>query len=116
MSTETTATVKMDSTFLTGPGGLVYELPLAEASKYVVTPQRVKELGHLPVVPYGTQGSASTAASAETSDVEGRHLAWNPTFGWVWHSNYLYGPFLAADGFYYRGVHYHPYGNELGFL
>ena len=108
---------RLDTVFATGPGGIVYELPRDVAVKYTITMDRVAELGHLPVTPYGTSVQAQSAPSQdESSDVEGRHLAWNPTYGWVWHSNYLYGTFLWVDGYYYNGEHYHPYGTELGFV
>jgi hypothetical protein len=117
---------RLNTIFLAGPGGLVYEIPREEAAKFAVTPQRIKELGHLPIAPYEVQTGAAHhshahaepgATGAETQDVEGRHLAWNPVLGvWVWHVNCLFGAFVAANGFVYTGVHYHPYGNELGVL
>jgi hypothetical protein len=122
MAPETAAPVKLDSTFLTGPGGFVYELPCAEAQKYIITPERVKELGHLPVTPYGTQAgsmhshvlAATTGAGEEASDVEGRHLARNAFGRWVWHDWPVHGTFRGPDGVFYRGVHFHPYGTEIG--
>ena len=108
---------RLNTVFMTGPGGTVYEVPRDVAAKYAVTMDRVTALGHLPVTPYGTQVPTQSAPSGGgEGDVEGRHLAWNPIYGWVWHSNYLYGTFLWVDGYYYRGDHYHPYGTELGYI
>jgi hypothetical protein len=111
---------KLDSVFLTGHGGMVYEFPRAVAEKHALTMDRIAELGHMPVTPYGTKvpdgARSGAAAGAETGDVEGRHMALNVYGEWVWHSNYLYGTFLAVDGYYYRGEHYHPYATELGFV
>ena len=112
--------VRLDTVFMTGPGGTVYEVPRNVAAKYAITMERVGELGHLPVTPYGTTAPTTSAPAGGSEggegDVEGRHLAWNPTYGWVWHSNYLYGTFLWVDGYYYSGEHYHPYGTELGYI
>lgn len=113
--------VKLDSVFLTGPGDLLYEVPKDVATKYVMSPERLKELGHLPIEPYSTIGKkrdkpATSGAEEGGGDVEGRHLAWNPYLGWVWHSNVLFGTALAVNGFYYTGYHYHPYGTELAYF
>ena len=112
--------------FLTGPGDLLYEIPREVASKYVISVNRLKELGHLPIAPYsvGRAGTVTSTRQPQPSeqetvgaDVEGRHSAWNPYLGiWVWHSNTLFGTALAVDGFYYTGYHYHPYGTALAFF
>jgi len=112
---------KLDTVFLTGPGGMVYEFPRAVAEKHLLSLTRLAELGHSPVTPYGTKTpdsakSGPVGGGESGGDVEGRHLALNIYGDWVWHSNYLYGTFLAVDGWYYRGDHYHPYGTELGFV
>jgi hypothetical protein len=127
MTTKTTSekpTQRLESVFLTGPGDLIYEIPKEVAAKHVVTSERIKELGHLPIAPYSvisksaethTPGTVHQHFSPEVAeaDVEGRHMAWNPVLGWVWHGNVLFGTARAVDGFFYTGPHYHPYGNEL---
>jgi hypothetical protein len=41
----------LGSIFLTGLDGFVYEFPAAIANQHRVSPERIKELGHLPIVP-----------------------------------------------------------------
>jgi len=113
--------VKLESVFLTGPGDLLYEIPKDVATKFVLSPERLKELGHLPIEPYSAIGGKRQQSQQKSNeeaggDVEGRHLAWNPYLGWVWHSNVLFGTALAVNGFYYTGYHYHPYGTELAYF
>ena len=125
MADDKTGVVKLDTVFLTGPGGRVYELPAAVAEQYLVRPDRISELGHLPIVPYGCQDKLEPPARAapsrnETYDVEGRHMVfgydqWSGTYRHYWHFEVLDGTFLGVDGVYYQGPHYHPYQTELGY-
>lgn len=103
----------LDTIFLTGPGGRVYEVPRQVADKYLLGLARIRELGHLPIVPYGT-GDGASARSAG-GDVEGRHQVMLPSGVLGFHTDVQYGTFQATDGAYYVGDHYHPYGTELGF-
>ena len=92
------APVILDTVFLTGPGGLVYEIPRKEAAKHLLGPERLAELGgHLPIVPYGVApavGSTTAIQPKQTGgdDIEGHHMVrdW-VTSAWCWHLNYVYG-------------------------
>ena len=106
---------RLDTIFLTGPGGAVYEFPREVASKYAISEERLAQIGHLPIVPYGAKVQPERPATpAEDAEVEARHLTYSPTYGSVWHSNFMYGVYLYVDGNYYQGDHYHPYNTELG--
>lgn len=114
--------VKLNTTFLTGPGGLIYEIPLDVAASYVVSPERVKELGHLPIRPYQFEQSTDPVlteneVASEQYDVEGRHLGlgidqWGKYT--TWHNDCRYGAYIGTDGHSYFGIHRHPWGTELG--
>jgi hypothetical protein len=104
---------RLDTIFLTGPGGAVYEIPRDVASKYVLSSERKAQIGHLPIIPYG-QKLEGPAAPAQDAEVEARHMVYSPAYGNTWHSNYMYGVYLWVDGNYYQGEHYHPYNTELG--
>jgi hypothetical protein len=106
---------RLDTIFLTGPGGAVYELPREVAVRYAISKERLAQIGHLPIIPYGTRTQPEAAATPpDDVEVEARHMTYSPTYGQVWHSNYMYGVYLYVDGNYYQGEHYHPYNTELG--
>jgi hypothetical protein len=105
--------VRLDTVFVTGPGGRIFELPHAVAEKHALTMERMRELGHLPITPYGVNPNAS--GSGGSGDVEGRHLVMLPSGAMGYHADVQYGAFLWTDGNTYVGDHYHPYGTELGF-
>jgi hypothetical protein len=118
---ETKAPARLDTIFLTGPGGLVYEIPRDVAAKHVVGPARIKELGHLPIEPYSekhaeqrhSHGPSGIPADIAGGDVEGRHLVPNQWGQLVWHYNPIFGTARGVDGYFYTGVHTHPYGTEI---
>lgn len=96
-------TKKLNSVFLTGPGGLIYEIPDDLAKKHIITPERVEELGgHLPISPYESDkveiGVAVTVEDESSEDVVGHHGN---------HRNWAYGCYRACDGYYYCGWHRH---------
>jgi hypothetical protein len=105
---------RLDTIFLTGPGGAVYEFPRDVAQKYALSSERLAQIGHLPIIPYGTKAQEPAAEPAADAEVGGRHMTYSPTYGQVWHSNYMYGVYLYTDGNYYQGEHFHPYNTELG--
>jgi hypothetical protein len=109
---------RLDTIFLTGPGGAVYEVPREVAGRYAISKERLAQIGHLPIVPYGSKPQPDQGREAgeagEGAEVEARHMTYSPTYGQVWHSNYMYGVYLWNDGNYYQGEHYHPYNTELG--
>lgn len=105
---------RLDSVFLTGPGGRVYEIPRKLADKYLIGLERIRELGHLPIVPYGVSDGGA-GARAMGGDVEGRHMVMLPSGVLGFHTDIQFGTFHATDGNYYLGDHYHPYATELGF-
>lgn len=111
-------TTRLETVFLTGPGGRVYELPREVAEQYAISMDRLKELAHLPITPYGVSEEIARRGPSTGNggrDVQGRHLVMlaNGTMGY--HSDVQYGAFLFNDGHTYVGDHYHPYGTELGF-
>jgi hypothetical protein len=106
---------RLDTIFLTGPGGTFYEFPREVAGKYAISKERLAQIGHLPIIPYGTKSPTEQSVQpAEQAEVEARHLTYSPTYGQVWHSNYMCGVYLWNDGNYYQGEHFHPYNTELG--
>ena len=107
--------VRLDTTFLTGHGGRVYELPRDVAERYALTMERMREIGHLPITPYGVSETLARQGASGGGDVEGRHLVMLPSGSMGYHSDVQYGAFLWTDGHTYIGDHYHPYGTELGF-
>ena len=106
--------VPLDSIFLTGPGGCVYEVPRAVAEQYVLRVARMRELGHLPITPYDARMPASTG-SRDGDDVQARNMVMLPSGTMGWHSDVQYGTYRFTDGQYYTGNHYHPFMNELGY-
>jgi hypothetical protein len=103
---------RLDTIFLTGPGGLVYEFPRALAEQHLVTQERLWELGHLPIVPYGAR--VLTAPRDDGDEVGGRHMAVEPSGAIAYHSDVRFGVYRWSDGYYYQGEHFHPYGDETG--
>ena len=106
--------VRLETTFLTGPGGRIYELPREVADQYVLTMERLQELGHLPITPYGMSERNNDAMDIG-DEVGGRHMVMLPSGTSGYHSDIRYGTFLWTDGQFYVGDHYHPYGTELAF-
>lgn len=112
-------TKKLNSIFLTAPGGLIYEIPEHLAKTHILTPERMVELGgHLPITPYvsdpGEAGVATAASEEPSGDVRGHHRVigdrW-PTGG-RYHREPQYGTYRGSDGVTYCGYHYHPFGDE----
>ncbi len=103
--------VALGTTFLTGEDGRVYELPLDVAERYVVTPERERALGHLPILPY-------TKLQPKPDDddgfeVGGRHLVQQENGLTGYHTEWVFGTYRSAvDGNYYSGIHRHPYGGD----
>jgi hypothetical protein len=104
---------RLDSIFLTGPGGLIFEIPRAVAEQYVLTMERMKELRHLPITPYGVDSHHQ--ATDDDGEVGGRHMVMLASGTLGYHSDVRFGAFLWTDGQYYVGDHYHPYGTDLAF-
>lgn len=98
------APVVLDSVFLRGPDGSLFELPLEEAERFMVTPDRATELGHAPY-PAGRQ------------EVAGHHMvaggsAADPS-NWGFHQSWEFGCYFDdAAGAFIIGMHRHPYGDE----
>jgi hypothetical protein len=90
--------------FLTGPDGVVYEVPEEVAKEYRVTPDRVAELGHL---------ALTVNSSANEPEVVGHHFVVNADGVYGPHTDVLLGTAIASDGRYYTGWHRHPQGTEL---
>jgi hypothetical protein len=107
------APIRLDSVFVTGAGGRIYELPAAVAEQYALSMDRMRQIGHIPITPYGVDANASARYGG--GDVEGRHLVMLPSGAMGYHVDVQYGAFLWTDGNYYVGDHYHPYGTEIGF-
>jgi hypothetical protein len=92
--------VKLDVVFATSPDGKVYELPSEVATKYEVTEERAKQLGHVPIIPrdYG-----------EDEEVGGRHRTLGSDGTLRHHSNWQTGPYVwHRDYRSYNGPHWHP--------
>lgn len=98
------APVVLDTVFLRGPDGSLFELPLDEAERYMVTPDRASELGHAPY-PSGNQ------------EVAGHHMvaggsAADPS-NWGFHQSWEFGCYFDdAAGAFIIGMHRHPHGDE----
>jgi hypothetical protein len=101
---------RLDTIFLTGPGGQVYEFPRALAAQYLVTPDDTDEPGHLPIAPYG----AHAQNGEDDPEVGGRHRTIQSTGASCYHREVRFGVYLWTDGYFYRGEHFHPYGDETG--
>jgi hypothetical protein len=99
----------LGSVFLTGLDGLVYEFPEAIARQHRVSPERIKELGHLPIAPY----TKLVLPDASTGDeVSARHYVLREDGHYGPHADLLYGTAISeADGICYTGLHIHPNGN-----
>jgi hypothetical protein len=112
----------LDSLFLTGPDGAIYEFPAALAAQHRITTQREKELGHLPIRPYPIVCglSADTTADSDADEVSGRHKVVGPGGGavpsnWTFHQTLEFGTYLdPKTGRYVQGIHRHPWGDERG--
>jgi len=103
----------LNTIFATGADGKIYEIPAASASEFLITPERVKELGHLPILPYTKLAAPSPSVTeGELEEVGGRHrvLLRNGTFGW--HTDFAYGTYRwVSNGQYYTGWHAHIWGD-----
>jgi hypothetical protein len=101
----------LGSVFLTGLDGLVYEFPEAAAKQHQVSPERIKELGHLPIVPYT---KLVLPNSNEGDEVSARHYVLRDDGQYGPHSDLLYGAAVSEkDGICYVGLHFHPHGGFL---
>ncbi|HKM57712.1 MAG TPA: hypothetical protein VJX28_03135 [Chthoniobacterales bacterium] len=99
----------LGSIFLTGLDGFVYELPEAVAKQHRVSPERLKELGHLPIIPCTSLVLDNTK---EGDEVSARHYVLREDGQFGPHSEVLYGTAVAQDdGFCYTGYHFHPDGS-----
>jgi hypothetical protein len=108
----------LDSVFLTGPGGQVYEFPRALAERHAVSEARARELGHLPIQPYSTVSESEPAGNVP--EVGGRHKVPGAGGGgtvanWQFHSTWEFGTYLDhVSGRFAQGIHRHPWGDERG--
>jgi hypothetical protein len=98
----------LGSIFLTGLDGFVYEFPAAIANQHRVSPERIKELGHLPIVPYTRLVLPNPNQGDEVS---ARHYVLRDDGQYAPHSDLLYGTAVSEeDGICYTGLHFHPGG------
>jgi hypothetical protein len=98
----------LGSIFLTGPDGFVYEFPANIANKHRVSPERIKELGHLPIIPYT---SLVLPSPNEGDEVSARHYVLREDGQYAPHTDLLYGTAVSEeDGICYTGLHFHPGG------
>ena len=96
----------LGSIFLTGLDGFVYEFPATIAKKHRVSPERIKELGHLPIVPYTTLVLPNPN---EGDEVSARHYVLREDGQYGPHTDLLYGTAVSEeDGICYTGLHFHP--------
>jgi len=100
----------LSTIFATGADGKIYEIPAATASEFVVTPERVKELGHLPILPYTKllEPIAADEPEQELEEVGGRHKMILRSGRYGWHTDLQYGTYRwVSNGCYYTGFHAH---------
>ena len=96
--------VLLDTLFLRGPDGTTYEIPLTEALRFRVTPERVRELGHAPFPPAEDEvvGHHKIPSSSPA----------DPT-GWTFHTTWEFGAYYDQNaGRFAVGMHRHPYGDD----
>ena len=105
MSNRKTYPEPLGTVFLAGLDGFVYEIPEDVALTYRITPDRIKELGHLPI-------SAERVGAGEP-EVIGHHFVIGPDGVYGPHTDLLFGTAIANDGRYYSGWHRHLHGTEL---
>ena len=99
----------LGSVFLTGLDGFIYEFPEEMARQYRVSPERVKELGHLPLAPYT---SLALPNPNEGDEVSARHYVLREDGQYGPHSDVLYGTAVAEEsGICFTGFHFHPGGS-----
>ena len=99
----------LGSIFLTGPDGFIYEFPESVAKQYRVSPERMKELGHLPISSY----TKMSPVAGNEEEVSARHFVIREDGQFGPHSNVLLGTAISQDdGVCYTGYHYHPDGSE----
>lgn len=97
----------LGSIFLTGPDGFIYEFPESLAKQYRVTPERIKELGHLPIAPY----TKMVPATVNEEEVSARHFVIREDGQFGPHSDVLFGTAVSQhDNLCYTGYHVHPNG------
>lgn len=111
-------TTYLESVFLTGPDGRIYEFPRSLSDQHAVSAERVKELGHLPIQPYTL--ASEHAGKEEEATVAGRHKVPGAAGGgsvaaWQFHATWEFGTYLDhASGRFAQGIHRHPWGDERG--
>lgn len=109
----------LDSVFLTGPDGFVYEFPKEVADAHRISEQRIAVLGHLPIKPYH-EALALSEDTGQVDEVAGRHKVAGAGGGaapanWSYHATWEYGTYLDfASGRFAQGIHRHPWGDERG--
>lgn len=96
--------LRLTTTFLKGHDGTIYEIPEEQARQYIVSDQRMNELGHPPYPP-------------PADEVMGHHkipgASAGDASGWHFHRNWEYGAYFdEAGGGFAVGMHRHPYGDE----
>lgn len=104
--------LRLDSHFLMDSNGKVYEIPASDLDGYCVTPEREKEIGHLP---FDVKSFVRILESAhgESGEVEGHHLVQDSAGGmWTAHTDWQYGAFIdPSDGSFCVAFHRHPHGD-----
>jgi len=95
----------MNSIFVHDALGNLYEIPKTEAEKYAMTRARVKELGHLPLVP--PDQLVESVPQGEEAEVSGRHAVLSDG-GYGYHLDWSFGPYIwHVDRATYNGWHRH---------
>lgn len=103
----------LNTIFVTGADGKIYEIPAAKAAEFVITPERMKELCHLPILPYTKVATRATRKKKkELAEVGGRHKTMLMDGTFEWSRDWVYGAYRwVCDGNYYTGRHAHPWGD-----
>lgn len=117
MSTSTPPPIALGTVFVTAPDGKIFELPRSVAESYVVTPEREKELGHLPLQPYTALVPRTPPPIGAEVSLRHRVAPLGPGASlpeaWVYHTTWEYGAYMdAASGDFMVGFHRHPYATE----
>jgi len=105
----------LGSIFATSANGKIYEIPTARALEFMITPERAKELGHLPILPYTklAHPREMEAPTEELGEVVGRHRGRLADGSWGFNRDWVYGTYRCyTNGAYYVGWHRHPWGDH----
>lgn len=96
---------KLDTVFLRGARGELFELTREEAASHQVSDERMAELGHPPFAPPGDEvaGHHKITGGGPAGDVG----------AWDYHRDWQEGCYIdEITGQFLVGLHRHPYGDE----